>query len=249
MDQSVNFKKEPLNRKGAFLYVSKRHAFGTDALLLSHFAEAKRRDSYVDLGTGCGIIPFVLLRDGRVEKATGVDISEEAVFLARKTAEERGLADKFNIVLGDIKDLPAEIGFGCHNLVTCNPPYFVSGSGIKNLDGVEATARHEVDCTLDDVLSAAFRLLNTSGRFCMCHRPERLTEILSKMSAYKLEPKRLRFVCQRFSLQPFLVLVEGKKCSKPGMTVLPTLSLSESVDEMLKIYGDYKEGYKLLVCQ
>lgn len=245
MDQSIKFKKEPLDRKGAFLYVSKHHAFGTDALLLADFADAKRRDSYVDLGTGCGIIPFVLLRDEKVNKAIGVDISEEAVFLARKTAEERELSHKFNIIHGDIKALPSEIGFGCHNLVTCNPPYFVSGSGIKNPDGVEAVARHEVDCTLDDVLSAAFRLLNTSGRFCMCHRPDRLTEILAKMSAHKLEPKRLRFVCQRFSLAPFLVLVEGKKCSKPGMTVLPTLSLSESVDEMLKIYGDYKEGYNL----
>lgn len=245
MDQSVILKKEPLDRKGAFLYVSKHHAFGTDALLLAHFANAKRKDSYVDLGTGCGIIPFVLLRDGKVTKATGVDISEEAIYLANKTAEERQLSNSFNAVLGDIKSLPAEIGFGCHNLVTCNPPYFVSGSGIKNPDGREAVARHEVDCTLDDVLSAAFRLLNTSGRFCMCHRPDRLGEILRKMSEHKLEPKRMRLVCQRYSLAPFLVLVEGKKCSKPGLTVMPTLSLTESVDEMLTIYGDYKEGYKL----
>lgn len=245
MDQSVKIKKEPLNRKGAFLYVSEHHSFGTDALLLAHFADAKRKDSYVDLGTGCGIIPFVLLRDEKVNSAIGVDISEEAIFLASKTAEERGLKEKFIPMLADIKNLPKEIGMGCHNLVTCNPPYFVSGAGIKNPDSIEAVARHEVDCTLDDVLSSAFKLLNTSGRFCMCHRPDRIAEILRKMSEHKLEPKRLRFVCQRFSLPPFLVLVEGKKCSKPGIQVLPTLSLTESVDEMLEIYGDYKEGYKL----
>ncbi|MBR2042823.1 MAG: methyltransferase domain-containing protein [Clostridia bacterium] len=245
MDQSISIKKEPLNRKGAFLYVSKHHAFGTDGLLLAHFANAKHKDSYVDLGTGCGIIPYVLLRDNRVDKAIGVDISEEAIFLAQKTAEERGLSHRFKAIKGDIKELPAEIGFGCHNLVTCNPPYFANGTGIKNPDGTEAVARHEVDCSLDDVLSAAFRLLNTSGRFCMCHRPDRLSEILSKMSAHKLEPKRIQLVCQRYSLPPFLVLVEGKKCSKTGLTVMPTLSLTESVDEMLKIYGDYKEGYNL----
>ena len=245
MDQSIKFKKEPLDRKGAFLYVSKHHAFGTDALLLANFSNAKYKDSYVDLGTGCGIIPFVLLRDQRVQKAIGVDISPEAISLAVKTAEERNLTDKFIPILADIKNLPKDIGLGCHNLVTCNPPYFVSGSGIKNPDSIEATARHEVDCTLDDVLSAAFKLLNTSGRFCMCHRPERLTEILSKMSEYKLEPKRLRFVCQRFELPPFLVLIEGKKCSKPGMTVMPTLSLTQCEEEVRAIYGDYKEGYNL----
>ena len=129
--------------------------------------------------------------------------------------------------------------------MTCNPPYFTCGKGLKNPDGTVATARHEVDCTLDDVLAAAFKLLNTSGRFCMCHRPERLTEILKKMSEYKLEPKRLRFVCQRFEKSPFLVLVEGKKCSNQGITVLPTLSLTECEEEVRAIYGDYKEGYKL----
>lgn len=245
MDQSVTIKKEPLDRKGAFLYVSKHHAFGTDALLLASFANPKKKDSFVDLGTGCGIIPFVLLRDERVEKAIGVDISEEAVFLANKTAEQRNLKDKFTVIKADIKDLPKEIGFGCHSLVTCNPPYFTCGNGLKNPDSVEATARHEIDCTLDDVLSAAFRLLNTTGRFCMCHRPQRLTEILKKMSEHKLEPKRIRFICQRFELKPFLVLVEGKKCSKSGITVLPTLSLTECEEEVRAIYGDYKEGYNL----
>lgn len=245
MDQSLKIKKEPLDRKGAFLYVTKHHSFGTDALLLSSFANPKKKDSYVDLGTGCGIIPFALLRDEKIEKAIGVDISEEAIFLCNKTCEERNLKDKFIPVLADLKNLPKEIGFGCHNLVTCNPPYFSFGKGIKNPDSIEAVARHEVECTLDDVLSASFKLLNTSGRFCMCHRPERLTEILKKMSEHKLEPKKIRFICQRYELPPFLVLIEGKKCSKSGITVLPTLSLTECEEEVRAIYGDYKEGYKL----
>ncbi|MEE0945759.1 MAG: methyltransferase [Acutalibacteraceae bacterium] len=245
MDQSVTIKKEPLDRKGAFLYVSKHHSFGTDALLLADFAQPKKKDSYVDLGTGCGIIPFVMLRDERVKKAIGVDISEEAVSLANKTAEERNLKDKFTVLNADIKNLPKEIGFGCHTLVTCNPPYFTQGRGLKNPDGVEAVARHEIDCTIDDVLSASFRLLNTSGRLCICHRPERLTEILKKMSEHKIEPKKLRFVCQRFELKPFLVLIEGKKCANSGITVLPTLSLTECEEEVRAIYGDYKEGYNL----
>ncbi len=245
MDQSINIKKEPLDRKGAFLYVSRHHSFGTDALLLADFARAKKKDKYIDLGTGCGIIPFVLLRNGSVEKAIGVDISEEAVFLAQKTAEERGLTDKFIPMVADIRDLPPQLRDGKFTLVTCNPPYFSCNSGIKNPDGVEATARHEVDCTIDDLLSAAFKLLNTSGRLCICHRPERLAEILEKMRQHRIEPTRLRFVSQRFSLPPFLVLIEGKKCSKPGLTVLPALSLTECEQEVRSFYGDYKEGYAL----
>ncbi len=245
MDQSIKFKKEPLDRKGAFLYVSKHHAFGTDALLLANFANAKKKDSFVDLGTGCGIIPFALLRDEKVERAIGVDISEEAIFLAQKTSQERNLTDKFTPILADLRDLPTNLKTGKFTLVTCNPPYFADGTGIKNPDSIEATARHETDCTIDDVIDAAFKMLNTAGRLCICHRPERLTEILSKMSEKKIEPKRIRFVCQRFSLPPFLVLIEGKKCSKAGLKIMPTLSLTECEDEVRAIYGDYKEGYKL----
>lgn len=245
MDQSINIKKEPLDRKGAFLYVSRHHTFGTDALLLADFANAKKKDKYIDLGTGCGIIPFALIRDEKVENAIGVDISEEAIFLAQKTADERELNDKFTPIKADIRDLPATLRDGKFTLVTCNPPYFSCGSGIKNPDGVEATARHEVDCSIDDLLTAAFKLLNTSGRLCICHRPDRLAEILEKMHNYRIEPKRLRFVSQRYSLPPFLVLIEGKKCSKPGLTVLPALSLTECEEEVRAIYGDYKEGYEL----
>ena len=244
MDQSLIFKKEPLDRKGAFIYVSKHHTFGTDALLLANFAEPKKKDKYIDLCTGCGIIPFVLLRDKKVEFASAVDISEEAINLCKKTAEEQGLKDKINPVLADIKDLPKDM-MGSHTLVTCNPPYFEEGKGLINPDSKDATARHEVDCSLDDVLSIAFKLLNTSGRFCMCHTPSRLTEILKKMSEHKLEPKRIRFISQRFEKKPFLVLVEGKKCSKQGITVLPTLSLTECEEEVRAIYGGYKEGYEL----
>ena len=82
-----NLKKEPLG-KDFYLYVSKSHTFGTDAVLLSNFATAKNNDKMVDLGTGCGIIPFLMLRDGKLESATGVDISEEAIALAQKTKEE-----------------------------------------------------------------------------------------------------------------------------------------------------------------
>lgn len=240
MEQNINIKKEPLNKKGAYLYVSPHHSFGTDALLLAHFAQARKNDSYVDLCTGCGIIPFVILRDEKTYRAYGVDISEEAVALAEKTVKERKLGDKFTPILADLNSLPDSIGFGCHTLVTCNPPYKPAGTGIKNPDSILAAARHEIFCTLDDVLDVAYRLLNTSGRFCMCHRPERLTEILSKMSRKGLEPKRLQFVCQSFGDEPFLLLVEGRKCAKKGMRILPTISLTESEEELKKIYGEYK---------
>ena len=136
--------------------------------------------------------------------------------------------------------------FGCHTLITCNPPYKAPGAGLKNPDGVTAAARHEVACTLSDIISVSARLLQTSGRLCMCQRPERLAEIITVMRANKLEPKRLRLVCKKVGEEPWLVLTEARKCGNTGLRIEPTLYVYENGEyspEMIRIYGPYKEAY------
>ena len=241
MEQKL--KKEPLGN-GFYVYVTPHHTFGTDAVLLSNFAKPKRNDSLVDLGTGCGIIPLLMLRDGNLKRAFGVDISPEAAEIAALSAKEQ--SEKFTVIESNLNDLSGKIEFGCHTLVTCNPPYKAPGAGLKNPDPVAATARHEVECTLEDIVSVAARLLQTGGRLCMCQRPERLGELMRVMSEKKIEPKRLRIVCQRLGEEPWLILVEGKKCSKTGLRIDPPLFIEQNgalSDEMIEIYGSYKVGH------
>lgn len=242
MEQKL--KKEPLG-KGYYVNVTPHHTFGTDAVVLRYFAKPKPKDKLVDLGTGCGIIPLLMLRDGMLSSAIGVDISEEATFLAEKSAEELQLSS-FKVVNADLKDLKGKVEFGAHTLVTCNPPYKAANAGLKNPDRVEMVARHEVACSLEDIISVGARLLQTSGRFCLCHRPERLAELMSLMTKYKVEPKRLRLVAQRKGEEPWLVLVEGRRCGNTGLRIEPTLYIEEEggfSKEMLEIYGPYKEAY------
>lgn len=242
MDQKL--KREPLGN-GFFVNVTPHHTFGTDAVVLSHFAKAKKSDKLVDLGTGCGIIPLIMLRNGSLKEAVGVDISEEAAFLAQKTVNELELKN-FTVVHSDLKALKGKVEFGCHTLVTCNPPYKAANAGLKNPDSVEMVARHEVACTLEDIVAVAAKLLQTNGRLCMCHRPERLSELMNLMAKYKVEPKRLRLVCQRKGEEPWLVLVEGRRCGNTGLRIEPTLYVEENGEfskEMIEIYGVYKEAY------
>jgi tRNA1(Val) A37 N6-methylase TrmN6 len=243
MEQKL-IKKEPLGN-GFYVYVSGHHTFGTDAVLLNNFARATAKDKMVDLGTGCGIIPLLSLRDKPLKSAIGVDISREATDLAEKTKDELNL-ENFTVINSDLKDLKGKVDFGCHTLVTCNPPYKAPNAGIKNPDSVIEVARHEVACTLRDIIAVGAKLLQTSGRFCMCHRPERLAELMALMSEYKVEPKRLRLVCQRKGEEPWLVLVEGRRCGKTGLRIEPTLYVEENGEfskEMIEIYGVYKEAY------
>lgn len=243
MDQSI--KLEPIG-EGKFIYVSPHHTFGTDAVLLANFAKAKQNDKAVDLGTGCGIIAFLMLRDNNCQSAFGVDISSEAIELAKKTKEEFNF-DNFTPVLSDLKDLKGKVPFGCHTLVTCNPPYKAPSAGLKNPDSVKSVARHEVECTLEDIIAIGAKLLQTGGRLCMCQRPERLAEMMSLMRKYKVEPKRLRLVCKCVGASPWLVMVEGRRCGNTALTIEPTLYVEDGngnfSDEMIQIYGSYKEAY------
>lgn len=244
MDPRIISKKEPLG-KGFFVNVSKNHTFGTDAVLLADFAASKKVGSHCDLGAGCGIISLLLLRDEKTARSVGVEISEEAVDLARLTAEEY-CADRLDIVHSDLNDLRGKLPFGEFELVTCNPPYKASGAGILSSGDRDVVARHETMCTLEEVIAVASRLLRSSGRLCICQRPERLADIITLMRQYKVEPKRLRTVSKRVGEEPWLVLVEGMRDAKPGMRVMPPLFVYEGQDyseEMLKIYGSYKEAY------
>jgi tRNA1(Val) A37 N6-methylase TrmN6 len=238
-------KKEPLGN-GFFINVSKNHTFGTDAVLLANFASAKKVKTHCDLGAGCGIISMLLLRDNIATSSVGVEISDEAVKLAEKTAEEYA-KDRFTILHSDLKELRGKLPFGSFDLVTCNPPYKASGAGIVSLGERDIVARHETMCTLEDVIETGSRLLKSSGSLCVCQRPERLTDIFCLMRKHKVEPKRLRAVCKKTGEEPWLIMVEGKRDAKSGLRIMPTLFVYDGqgnlTDEMLNIYGPYKEAY------
>ncbi len=245
MEPRVNIKKEPLGN-GFFVSVSKNHTFGTDAVLLSNFAATKKIKKHCDLGAGCGIISMLLLRDGITESSVGVEISDEAVMLATATAKEYA-KESFTVLHSDLKELKGKLPFGDYELVTCNPPYKASGAGILSEGDRDIVARHETMCTLEDVIEAGSHLLRSSGRLCICQRPERLADIIDLMRKYKVEPKRLRIVCKKAGEEPWLVLIEGRRDAKSGMRIMPPLFVydekGEYTEEMLKIYGPYKEAY------
>jgi len=237
---------EPLGN-GTEIYVSKNHTFGTDAVLLSHFASPKKSDTAVDLGTGCGIIPFLWFRDKAVASATGLEISPEGVALANASKIKNGNPDTLTFIEGDIKTPFECLKKGKYSLVTCNPPYKAAGAGIISESAADKKARHETACELRDVIAAAAGLLKFGGRFAICQRPERLGEIISLMTEYKLEPKKLRLVCKSEGCEPWLVLVEGRLGGGKGIRILPNLNLyknGELSEELLEIEGSYINGSK-----
>ena len=231
---------EPLGN-GIRIIVSDLFRFSTDTIILADFAKPRKGIKAVDLGTGCGTIPLLWSRSDKTTSITAVELQPEGADMARRSVELNGL-DNISVVNADLKELKGVLPFGSFDLVCCNPPYKESGTGIKNPDGEKLLARHEEGCTIGDICLAAKNLLHFGGRFVMCQRPERLADVLEAMRSNDLEPKRLRFVQQRPEKPPKLFLVEGRRGGKKGGLVTESTLFIES-DEMLGIYGSYKEGY------
>ena len=201
------------------------HRFGTDAMLLSHFAMSCAGERVCELGTGCGAIALRLAAGGRPAAVHGVDIQPAAIELARLGADRFGGTPKPTFAVGDWRDPRSIAPAGTFRRVVCNPPYFPAHSGPTNEDAAVTLCRHEQADTLDSLCAAAAWLLTSGGRFFLCHRPERLGDVLAALTAHRLEPKRLQAVQKRGDTAPWLFLLEAKKDARSGLTWLPPLVL------------------------
>ncbi|MFT8872670.1 MAG: tRNA1(Val) (adenine(37)-N6)-methyltransferase [Sporolactobacillus sp.] len=196
--------------------------FSIDSVLLARFVRVPvRAGSIADLCTGNGIIPFLLTRRSAA-KIIGVDIQPEVCALAEEGVRINKLDEQIRIVCGDVRKIAETAGRHCFDAVTCNPPYFtMEAAPDVKVNRHLAIARHELMMTLRNAVEAAALLLKQGGHFALVHRPERLVELLSLMRAAGVEPKRLQFVHPRPERAANLVLVEGTKDGRPGLTVLP----------------------------
>lgn len=202
-----------------------KFCFGVDAVMLTDFARVKPGERVLDLGTGNGIIPILLSAKTRGEHFTGLEIQADMAEMARRSIRHNHLEERIDIVTGDIKEAADIFRPAFFDVITTNPPYMLADHGLRNPDEALAIARHEVLCSLDDILRESMKLMQDKSRFYMIHRPFRLTEIMIRMNYYKIEPKRIRFVHPYIDKEPTMVLIEGVKGARSRVTVEPPLVL------------------------
>lgn len=217
-----------------------KFCFGMDAVLLSGFARIRKGDHVLDMGTGTGIIPILLKSKTKGEHFTGLEIQEECADMAMRSVQYNGLDSAIDIVCGDIKEAAEIFGAASFDVVTSNPPYMIGAHGLQNPHMAKAIARHEILCTLEDVVSQASKVLKDRGRFFMVHRPFRLAEIFSVLTRYKLEPKRMQLVYPYIDREPNMVLIEALKGGNSRITVEKPLIVYEKpgvyTKDILEIY-------------
>lgn len=215
--------------------------FGMDAVLLSGFAFVKEGERALDLGTGTGIIPLLLSAKTKGEHFMALEIQEEIADMAARSVSLNRLEEKIEIVKGDIKEASRIFGAASFDVVTANPPYMNDAHGLKNPTEMKAISRHEVLCTLEDVIREGAKVLKPGGRMYMVHRPHRLIEILGTMTKYKLEPKRMKFVHPFQNKEANMVLIEAVRGGGAFLKLeAPIVVYKEPgvyTDEIYDIYG------------
>ena len=209
-----------LERNGYKLIQDKdKFCFGMDAVLLSSFADVKEGEKVIDFGTGTGVIPILLEAKTDGESFVGLEIQPESVDMAKRSVQMNNLDEKIEIKEGDIKNVSEIFGKASFDVVVTNPPYMSENNGLENPDEPKAIARHEIKCTLEDVIREAAAVLKPKGRFYMIHRPRRLADAMELMRQYKIEPKRIRMVYPYVDKAANMVLIEGARGGKPMLNI------------------------------
>lgn len=216
--------------------VSDEHRFGADALLLAHFSAPCRNETVCELGTGCGVIALRLCAAHAPAAVHGIDIDPEAIALARAGAAQFTGTPCPTFAVADWCQPRSIAPAGSYQRVICNPPYFPPHSGAVSQNETVRRARHEQPNTLDDVCHAAAWLLQNGGKFCLCHRPERLPEVLAALTAAGLTPKRLMPVQQRADTAPWLLLIQAHKNGRTGLRYEAPLILQEADGSPTAVY-------------
>ncbi|MBQ6857598.1 MAG: tRNA1(Val) (adenine(37)-N6)-methyltransferase [Lachnospiraceae bacterium] len=242
VDLMENERLDDLQRNGLkIIQKTDGFCFGMDAVLLSGFATVKPGEKVLDMGTGTGIIPLLLSAKTKGEHFTGLEIQDVIADMAARSVNLNHLEEKIEIVNGDIKEASRIFGAASFDVVTTNPPYMNDAHGLKNPTEVKAISRHEVLCTLEDVVREGAKVLKSGGRMYMVHRPHRLIEIITAMKQYKLEPKRMKMVHPFLDKEANMVLIEAVKGGGSWLKMeAPIVVYKETgvyTDEIWEIYG------------
>lgn len=213
--------------------------FGIDSVLLANFVESNSiKNTIVDLCSGSGVIPVIISQKKKCSKIYAVELQNEMYELLDKNIKYNNLEEKIFGIKANIKEFTLNEKV---DVVVSNPPYKKIGTGTVNENQVKYIARHEAECTLEDIFNTASKLLKQKGKLYLVHKPQRLTDLIAIARKYKLEPKRIQFVYPNTHSEPSIVLVEYIYFGGNEVRVLPPIieynEKGEYSKQILEIYG------------
>lgn len=221
MQEELEFLETNYNgeyKKIAILQAKDLYHFTSDSILLANFTTAKKRDKVADFCAGCGVVGFqFVLNNPEVSSLTLVELQTELAELAQKTVEYNNLQN-VEIINASLQDYIKQNSGEEFDIILCNPPY--ERGGFAKEEYHKAICRKEITITLDEIIKIASKKLKYSGKIVLCHKAERLAEVIYTMHKYGIEPKKLQFIKGKAGDKPYLFLMEGRKGGKIALDIL-----------------------------
>ena len=214
------------------------YRFSIDPVLLAHYVCLKKEEVLLDLGAGCGVLGLILLY--RVEKSiqqlTAFELQQGLAELAEKNVISNSLQHRMNVVKGDLRSMETFFSAESFSTVVCNPPFYLPGSGRKTVNEEALIARHQVQCSLEEIVAAAAFVLKNRGIFYLIYPAELLAVLLRELRVKNFTVKRMRPVYSYPEKgEARLVLLEALKNGGEGMHLELPLYIYTEKD------GDYSE--------
>ena len=214
--------------------------FGMDAVLLADFVRLKPRERVADMGTGTGILPLLLSQKQESCTFSAFEIQPEIADMASRSVKLNGLESRITVFAADMREAWKHVGREKMHAVVCNPPYGKRGSALTNDTEGVMVARHETDCTIENIAEACSAVLRNSGRLSIVFPAQRMLELCDALRKARLEPKKIRMVCSHADKAPYLVMVEAMKNARPQLLWMPPLIVYHAdgtpTDEIKRIY-------------
>ena len=191
-----------------------------DPLLLADFCREniKKSGTLLDIGAGNGILPL-LLCNANLTEISAVEIQKNSFDCLEKNIDLNSLSDKIIPYHTDINDFFPDFEF---DYIISNPPYYRENSGSLSQSEEISIAKFEIKMTLDNLILNIKRLLKNHGTFYIIIIPGRLNDVLKAIYFQRLNISKLRTVIHNNKAK--FILIEGKKGSRPGDTVIDTVS-------------------------
>ena len=214
MEQEVTLKAgeriDQLSSQGVqIIQSSEVFAFSLDAVLLAAFVRPSQKRRALLVG--------LYLNRRFAGRVVEVEFQQRLADMADRSIQLNDLADRYQVINTDVKDVYQYVAKDQADVVVCNPPYFKDQpASQKNPNPYLAIARHELTIDLAPVCDRMSGLLKMNGHGYLVHRPDRLTEILATLADHRLEPKRIQFVYPKPGMDANMVLIEVIKDGKPG---------------------------------
>lgn len=226
------------------------YAFSQDSVFLANMAKLSPSDAVLDLGCGSGILSTLALVKKHVKKAVGIELQPRVADMARDSAIQNGLQDKFEVICADVKDIRSILKAESFDKVLCNPPYFTNSgnSGQKSVSDEEndalninaktkkSVSRTESTATLDDFVKGASYALRFGGDAWFVIKADRMASLIYSLKSYNLEPKEATLIYPKPTSDVDVVIIKARKGAKEGLKISPFFVTDDN--------GEYTDKYK-----